>query len=77
MNDSYSNISKKEKKGQSLTSNEKQIKSDYENLRDLYKEVSLTVDPNNYKSLKMSEILDTKDIEFTKEELMSLAKNGG
>lgn len=77
MNDSYSNISKKEKKGQSLTSNEKQIKSDYENLRDLYKEVSLTVDPDNYKSLKMSEILDTKDIEFTKEELMSLAKNGG
>lgn len=77
MNDSYSNISKKEKKGQSLTSNEKQIKSDYENLRDLYKEVSLTVDPDNYKSLKMSEILDTKDIEFTKDELMSLAKNGG
>lgn len=74
MQDAYKKISKKDKS--KLTSDEKSIKKDYESMKDTYDYIYSTFKPSEYKAVKISEILDKKDIELTEKELKKLAKAG-
>lgn len=75
MSDAYNKA--KKKKDKNLTSDDRSIISEYEEYSRIYDKIYKTIDPSGFKSEKISNIIDVKDIEFTKEELLSLAKNGG
>lgn len=76
MQDGYDLILEKREKGISLTSEEKDIVETYESMQQSIDLINKSLDPEAFKSQKISEIFDRDDLEVTKEELLQLAKAG-
>lgn len=59
-----------------LDEEERRIYDFYNNISSVLEQLWLKVDPNEWKDIEFQDILNSKDIEVTKEELNELAKSG-
>ena len=76
MQDAYDLINEKVQNGEKITTEQQEILDQYEKYSDIVDTINKSLDPEAFKSQKISEIFDRDDLEVTKEELLQLAKAG-
>lgn len=76
LQDEFNRVSKKQKDGKELTSDESDTLSTYKELSDIIKLIYEYTNPQDWNSIQMSDIFNTKGIEKTQDELIEMEKAG-